>query len=55
MKFGLPTVLTLIFLVLKLTENIDWHWIWVFSPLWIIFIMVALLLGAAIYFDKNIL
>ena len=34
---GLPMVLFLIFLVLKLTKNIDWSWWWVTSPLWITF------------------
>lgn len=32
---GLGTVLFLIFLVLKLTNTIDWSWWWVCSPLWI--------------------
>ena len=34
-NLGLPTIITLIFLVLKLTKNIDWSWWWVFSPIWI--------------------
>jgi len=29
------TILTIVFVVLKLTENIDWSWWWVFSPVWI--------------------
>lgn len=29
------TVLTLIFVVLKLVGVIEWSWIWVFSPIWI--------------------
>lgn len=33
MKFGLFTVLFLIFLILKLTNYIDWSWWWVVSPL----------------------
>lgn len=28
-------VLVLVFVVLKLTDNIDWSWFWVLSPLWI--------------------
>lgn len=32
---GLPTILFLIFLILKLTDNIDWSWWWVTAPLWI--------------------
>lgn len=42
---SLPSVgiiLTLIFVVLKLTGNIGWAWVWVVSPLWISF---GLLLG----------
>ena len=31
-----PTLLTIVFLILKLTDTIDWKWLWVFSPLWII-------------------
>ena len=39
---GLPMVLFLIFLILKLTDNIDWSWWWVTSPLWIpaVFVIV---------------
>ena len=29
------TTLLIIFVVLKLTDNIDWSWWWVLSPLWI--------------------
>ena len=29
------TILFVVFLVLKLTGNIDWSWWWVTSPLWI--------------------
>ena len=32
---GLTGVLFVVFLVLKLTGNIDWSWWWVTSPLWI--------------------
>jgi hypothetical protein len=32
---GFGGLLTLIFIVLKLTHYIDWDWIWVLSPLWI--------------------
>ena len=31
---GLCGVLFIVFLVLKLTDNIDWSWCWVFAPLW---------------------
>lgn len=28
------SLLTLIFITLKLTDNIDWSWWWVLSPIW---------------------
>lgn len=31
----LPTLLTVLFVGLKLTNHIDWSWWWVLSPLWI--------------------
>ena len=33
-----PHWLTLLFIGLKLTRQISWPWIWVVSPVWIIFI-----------------
>lgn len=34
----LPTIpLTLIFIILKVTETIDWSWLWVLSPMWLPF------------------
>ncbi len=38
--YGITTILTIIFIVLKLTNNIDWPWVYVFSPIWI-FLIVA--------------
>ena len=32
---SLPTLLFIVFLILKLTGNIDWSWWWVTSPLWL--------------------
>ena len=32
---GLGTILFLIFIVLKLTNYIDWSWWWITAPLWI--------------------
>ena len=33
---NMSPILFLIFLVLKLTKQIDWSWWWVTSPIWII-------------------
>ena len=32
---GFTGLLTIVFIVLKLTNNIDWSWVWVLSPIWI--------------------
>jgi ABC-type antimicrobial peptide transport system permease subunit len=45
---GLGTVLFVMFLVLKLTDNIDWSWWWVFSPIWIPLLLLVLILITAV-------
>ena len=42
---GFISVLTSIFVVLKLTNNISWSWIWVLSPIWISIILIILIFG----------
>jgi hypothetical protein len=44
----LGTILFLIFLVLKLTNNISWSWWWVTSPLWIPIALIILIGGIAV-------
>ena len=42
------TIITIIFVILKLTGSIAWSWWWVFSPLWIvlsIFIAIVILIA----------
>jgi hypothetical protein len=42
---SLTMVLFIVFLILKLTNNIDWSWWWVTCPLWIgLAIVIAVLL-----------
>lgn len=40
---GFTGVLFIVFLVLKLTNNIDWSWWWVTSPLWIPLALLGLI------------
>ena len=43
---SISTVLLIIFVVLKLTGNIDWSWWWVLAPLWIpvgLFVVILLI------------
>lgn len=35
MKIGVIDILGIVFIILKLTEVINWSWIWVLSPFWI--------------------
>jgi hypothetical protein len=52
-------VLLILFIVLKLTNNIDWNWWWVLSPLWIpiagvlaVVILMALIVGIIEIFKR---
>lgn len=47
---GFPSLLALVFIVLKLTGFIGWSWWWVLSPLWI-----GLLITILILFLLNVL
>ena len=40
---SMPMAIFLIFIVLKLTGNIDWSWWWVFSPIWGTFAIAMIL------------
>lgn len=50
MQLGLPGILTIIFVTLKLLGVIAWSWLWVLSPLWITAIVVVafVVLGALV-------
>lgn len=45
---GIGMTLFLIFLVLKLTDTIDWSWWWVTSPLWIPAVLVVAFIGISV-------
>lgn len=32
---GVTTILLVVFVVLKLTDNINWSWWWVLAPFWV--------------------
>jgi hypothetical protein len=55
--FGLGTVLFIVFLILKLTNTIDWSWWWVTSPIWIsagLVIVVLLIILLIAMFSASI-
>ena len=43
-NFTPSILLTILFVILKINEIINWNWIWVFSPLWIFSILVLIIL-----------
>lgn len=45
---GGTTLLTIVFIVLKLTNVINWSWWWVLSPIWITLAIVLIILFIAI-------
>jgi len=47
---SIPTILFIVFLVLKLTGEIDWSWWWVTSPLWVPLAAVFVLIVIALVF-----
>lgn len=63
MKLSLTTLLTVLFIGLKLTDYIDWSWVWVLSPLWItaiiyvfciiLFCVIAAYTGSSIKITKS--
>jgi hypothetical protein len=52
MKLSLSTLLTVLFVGLKLANYINWSWVWVLSPLWISAILyiffIVLFFGSAV-------
>ena len=41
---GFTGLLTIVFIVLKLTGYINWSWLWVLSPIWITTVIVIILI-----------
>lgn len=41
-------LLTVLFIGLKMTDNIDWSWWWVFSPLWLPYLILTSIIGTVV-------
>jgi hypothetical protein len=52
-SMSVSAVLTIVFVVLKLTDYIDWSWIWVLSPIWIPIVLWIIVLGVLKLFFKG--
>lgn len=49
----LSVLLTVVFVVLKLTAVIAWSWVWVLSPLWITLGLAVLSFGVTLLFFRS--
>ena len=49
-----PTILLIIFIILKLTHIITWSWLWVLSPIWIYGIIMLIMFGIVLLTYCNI-
>ena len=49
---GFSSVLTIVFIVLRLCGVISWSWIWVLSPIWIDIIVTLILIWIVLKFKK---
>ena len=47
------SALTILFIYLKMTNQIDWSWLWILSPIWISFSICLIAFGAIVYFVKK--
>lgn len=54
MRIGLGPLLTIIFMVLKLTSVINWSWWWVFAPLWIPAVIVILFIIIIAFINRSL-
>lgn len=41
---GIPTVIQIVFIILKVVGVIEWSWLWVLSPTWISILVVIFVL-----------
>ena len=46
------TILFVVFLVLKLTGDIDWSWWWLTSPLWLpLILLLVTIIGVVVFYN----
>lgn len=51
---GFTGLLTIVFIILKLCKVITWSWLWVLSPLWIIFLFCLLVIIIFMITNENL-
>ena len=51
-RLGFVGLLTILFIALKLTEVIEWSWVWILAPIWISTIIAFVLIIALAMMDQ---
>lgn len=41
-RFGFVSILTMLFITLKILDLVSWSWFWVLSPIWISALVVGI-------------
>ncbi len=49
---GFTGSLTIVFIVLKLLDKIDWSWGWILSPIWISLIIFVIIVSFMLWASK---
>jgi len=55
-KTSIPTIVLVVFVILKLTGNVSWPWWIVLSPLWggaVVLFIILLFIGMLMAFDHD--
>jgi len=52
-RIGVVPTVTIVFIILKLVGTISWSWFWVFSPLWILLLLIGALVLIGDLIDSN--
>jgi hypothetical protein len=50
---GPLSLLTIVFVTLKLCRVIDWSWWWVLSPTWIVVVLMLLIIVIKVIIDEK--
>ena len=53
MKTGIAELLLVLFIGLKLSNIINWSWVWVLSPIWITVSIAHIVFIISAYFDYS--
>lgn len=48
---GFPGALTIAFIVLKLCHIINWSWVWVLAPIWIMWSLILVIVVIALIIE----